>query len=143
MPIVYLYLICVYGLIPSHCISSLLTCHGKATQCTGFSLGLTHPLLTALSWYLDPPWHGAVRPRQHHVHVAARHAGDLPITAHTLILAGGEERLAVLVDRTIQNTDISFMSWWTEVWKGVRIFIFISLRKLTEKCKFLGSMNGQ
>ncbi len=101
-------------LIPSHPTSSPLTRHGKASQCTGLSLGLTHPLLAALSRHLDPAWHGAVRPGQHHVHVAARHTGDLPITARTLVLAGGEEGLAILIDRTIQNTHISLMSWRKE-----------------------------
>lgn len=54
-----------------HPTCSLLTCHGKAAQCTGPSLGLTHPLLAALSGHLDPAWHGAVWSRQHNIHVAA------------------------------------------------------------------------
>lgn len=96
--------------VKPHCFLLTIGRHGEATQSTGLSLGLTHPLLTALPRHLDPAWHGAVRPRQHHVHVAAWHTGDLPIAAHTLVLAGGEEDLAVLIDRTIQNTHISPMS---------------------------------
>lgn len=105
-------------LIPSHPTSSLLTRHGKTTQRTGLSLGLTHPLLAALSRHLDPAWHGAVGPGQHHIHGAAWHAANLPIAAHALVLAAGEEDLAIPIDRTIQNANSSLMSWRkeTNIW---------------------------
>lgn len=98
-------------LIPSHPTSSLLTCHGKAAQRACFSLWLTHPLLAALSRDLDPAWHWAVWPGQHYIHVAAWHTANLPIAAHTLVLTTGEEGLAILIDRTVQNTHIPTMSW--------------------------------
>lgn len=101
-------------MVPSHPISSQLTRHGEAAQCSGLSLGLTHPLLAALSGHLDPAWRGAVRPGQHDVQVAVWHTGNLPVTAHTLVLTAGEEGLAVLIDRTVQNTHISSVSWREE-----------------------------
>lgn len=122
--------ISTYDLIPSHPTSSLLTRHGKASQCAGLSLGLTHPLLAALPRHLDPAWHGAVRPGQHHVHVAARHTGDLPIAAHALVLTAGEEGLAVLIDRTVQNTHVSAISWRKETQQGNRVLIcFLHTKK--------------
>lgn len=103
--ILCVYMFCIYGPV------CLLTGHGKAAQRAGLSLGLTHPLLTALSGHLDPAWHGAVRSGQHHVQVAAWHTGDLPIAAHALVLTAREKGLAILIDRTVQNTHISLMSW--------------------------------
>lgn len=100
--------------ISSRSPSSPLTRHGKAAQCTGLSLGLTHPFLAALPGHLDPPWHGAVGPLQHHVQVAARHTADLSVATHTLVLAAGEEGLAVLVDGTTQNTHNPPRSWRKE-----------------------------
>lgn len=112
-----IYTVCVYMCMFVYLIQSnplishsRLTGHGKASQGTGLSLGLTHPLLAALSGHLNPPWHGAVWPRQHYVHIATWHAGDLPIATHTLVLTAGEEGLTVLVDRTVQNTHITFVS---------------------------------
>ena len=97
----------------SSCGPSLLTpltCHGKASQWAGLSLGLAHPFLAALPGNLDLPRHGAVRPGQHHVQVAAGQAADLPVTTHTLVLTAGEEGLAILVDGSTQNTHMSPMS---------------------------------
>lgn len=96
--------------VKAYCVLLTKGGHGEASQGTGFSLGLAHPLLAALSGHLDPAWHWAVRPRQHHVQIAAWHTGDLPIMAKTLVFTAGEEGLAVLIDRTIQNTDLSFIS---------------------------------
>lgn len=88
-----------------------LTSHGESTQCTGLSLGLTHPFLTALPRNLHLPWHGTVRSGQHYIQVASWQTADLSVPTHTLILAAGKEDLAVLVDWTVQHTDLSFMSW--------------------------------
>lgn len=88
----------------------LLTRHGEASKRAGFSLGLAHPLLAALPGHLDLARHGAVRSGQHHVQVAAWHTGDLPITAHALVLTAGEKDLAVLVDGTVQCARSSLAS---------------------------------
>ena len=80
-----------------------LTSHGKAPESTGLHLGVTHPLLTAVSRHLDPPRERAVGTRQHNVQVAARHAGHLAIPAGALVFAAGEESLPVLVDRAIED----------------------------------------
>lgn len=92
----------------------VLTSHGKASQRTGLRLGLTHPLLAALAGHLDPPGHGAVRSGQHHVHVASRHAGDLPVAAHALVLTAREEGLAAVVDGAVQDTHAAQLSWKSE-----------------------------
>ncbi len=119
--------------IPSYQTCSLLTRHGKAAQCTGLSLGLTHPFFTALSRHLDPAWHRAVRSWKHHVHIAAWHTGNLAITAHTLVLTAGEEGLAALIDRTVQNTHISHMSWRKETERtGLNGFnLFFQMKNLS------------
>lgn len=97
--------------ISFHPTCNLLTCHGKAAQCNGPSLGLTHPLLAALSRHLDPAWHGAVWSRQHNIYVAAWHTCYLPVAAYALVLTAGEKGLTVLVDRAVYNTHSYLGSW--------------------------------
>lgn len=70
----------------------------------GVVLGfITHPLLAAFPWQLDPPREGAVGAGQADVHAAQRHTAHGAIQASALIFAAALEGFSTPVDRATED----------------------------------------